>query len=107
MPAGQAAEGCACYRGVMAYLGRAARWGGARLSRRLARSIPWVGALVALATLGATLRRKGVLGGLADAGLNSIPFVGAAKNVVEVVRRQDFFPDRPTARPGAVRGRRR
>lgn len=79
----------------MELLGRAARWGGARFSRRLARSVPFVGALVAVATLGATMRRKGVVGGLADTGLNSIPFVGAAKNVVEVVRGEDFFPDRP------------
>jgi len=82
----------------MAYLGRAARWGGARLARRLARSIPFVGAVVAVATVGATMRRKGMVGGLADTGLNSIPFVGAAKNVVEVVRGEDFFPDRPVAR---------
>ena len=69
----------------MAYLGRAARRGGARLSRRVARSIPLLGAVVALATLAGTMRRKGVVGGLADTGLTSIPFVGAAKNVVEVV----------------------
>ena len=91
----------------MKYLGRAARWGGARLSRRLARSIPLLGAVVALATLGGTMRRKGVAGGLADAGLNSIPFVGAAKNVVEVMRGQDFFPDRPVARRAGPRGHRR
>ena len=90
----------------MAYLVRAARWGGARLSRRLARSIPLLGAFVALGTLGGTMRRKGVAGGLADTGLNSIPFVGAAKNVVEVVRGRDFFPDRP-ARRVQPRGRRR
>jgi hypothetical protein len=82
----------------MEQLGRVARWAGARFSRRLARSIPFVGAVVAVATLGATMRRKGVVGGLADTGLNSIPFVGAAKNMVEVVRGEDFFPDRPAAR---------
>ena len=75
-----------------------ARWGGARFSRRLARSIPFVGALVAFATLGSTMRRKGVVGGLADTGLNAIPYVGALKNVVEVVRREDFFPDQVQAR---------
>ena len=91
----------------MAYLGRAARWGGARLSRRLARSIPILGAVVALATLGGTMRRKGVVGGLADTGLNSIPFVGAVKNVVEVVRGQDLFPDRPVTRRAGARSRRR
>jgi hypothetical protein len=82
----------------MAKIGRLARWGGARLSRRLARSIPLAGAFVALATLRNTMQRKGVVGGLADTGLNSVPLVGAPKNVVEVVRRKDFFPDRPVAR---------
>ena len=91
----------------MAYLGRAARWGGARLSRRLARSIPLLGTVVALATLGGTVRRKGVAGGLADTGINSIPFVGAAKNVVEAVRGRDFFPDRPAARRAQPRRHRR
>jgi hypothetical protein len=91
----------------MASLGRAARWGGARLSRRLARSIPILGAVVAVATLGGTVRRKGVVGGLADTGLNSIPFLGAAKNVVEVVRGRDFFPDHPAARRTQPRRRRR
>jgi hypothetical protein len=91
----------------MAYLGRAARWGGARLSRRLSRSIPVLGAFVALATVGGTMRRKGVVGGLADTGLNSIPFVGAAKNVVEAVRGRDLFPDRPAARRARPRRRRR
>jgi hypothetical protein len=79
----------------MDHLGRLARWGGARLSRRLARSIPFVGALVAVATLRSTIQRKGFVGGLADTGLNSVPFVGAAKNAVELVRQRDFFPDQP------------
>lgn len=73
---------------------RIARWGGARLSRRIARSLPWVGAAVAVATVGATMRRKGLISGALDTGLNSIPFIGFAKNTVEVVRGRDFFPDR-------------
>lgn len=73
---------------------RIARWGGARLSRRLSRSLPWIGGAVALATVAATMRRKGLISGAFDTGLNAIPFVGAAKNVVEVARGRDFFPDR-------------
>ena len=73
----------------------------------MARSIPLLGAFVALATLGGTMRRKGIAGGLADTGLNSIPFVGAAKNVFEVVRGQDLFPDRRPARRAQPRSRRR
>jgi hypothetical protein len=72
----------------------AARWGSARLSRRLSRSIPILGAAVAVATVLATMRRKGVLGGVFDTGLNAIPGIGAAKNLLEVARGRDFFPDR-------------
>jgi hypothetical protein len=59
--------------------------------------MPWIGTAIALATIGATIRRKGVFGGAADAGLNAIPFVGAAKNIAEVARGRDFFPDRSPA----------
>ncbi len=65
-----------------------------RLSRRLSRSIPLIGTAIALATIGVAMRRKGVLRGAADSALNAVPFVGAAKNVAEVVRGRDFFSDR-------------
>lgn len=78
----------------MATTDRLVRWGGARLSRRLSRSMPWIGTAIALATVAATIRRKGVFRGTFDTGLNAIPFVGAAKNVVELARGRDFFPDR-------------
>lgn len=73
------------------------RWGGARLSRRLGRTIPFLGAAIAAATVYATVRRKGVFGGALDTGLNAVPFVGALKNTVEVIRGRDFFPDRVPA----------
>jgi hypothetical protein len=76
---------------------RIVRWGGARLSRRLSRELPVVGAVIALATIGATMRRKGFLGGLLDTGLNAIPFLGAAKNTVEIVRGRDFIRDKSPA----------
>jgi hypothetical protein len=73
---------------------RLVRMGGARLARRLGRSMPWIGAAVALVTVAATVRRKGLFGGLFDTGLNATPFVGTAKNAVELARGRDFFPDR-------------
>jgi hypothetical protein len=79
---------------------RLARWGGARLARRLGRSAPWIGAAVAMLTIASTMRRKGVIGGAFDTGLNAVPLVGSAKNLVELARGRDFFPDRP----GPVRG---
>lgn len=81
------------FRG-MATTHRLIRYGGARLSRRLSRSLPYVGTAIALATVVATMKRKGFFGGVMDTGLNAIPFVGAAKNTVELVRGRDFFPDR-------------
>ena len=65
-----------------------------RLSRRLRRSIPVVGTVIALATVFSTVRRKGVVSGTLVTGLNAVPFVGALKNLAEVMRGRDFFPDR-------------
>ena len=41
-----------------------------------------------------TIRRKGVISGSLDTGLNAMPVVGAVKNTVEAMRGRDFFPDR-------------
>jgi hypothetical protein len=87
--------------GRMTIANRVARWGGMRMSARLRRSVPIVGTVLALVTVAATMRRKGVISGALDTGLNAIPFVGAAKNVFEVARGRDLFPDRH-----AVTGRR-
>ena len=82
---------------------RLTRWGTARLSRRVSRSLPIVGAAIAAATVVTTMRRKGLIGGALDTGLNAIPGVGAAKNVIELARGKDFFPDRQLAPAGARR----
>jgi hypothetical protein len=76
------------------------RWGGARLSRRMRRSIPILGTAIAVATIVSTVRRKGVVSGTLDTGLNAMPLVGALKNGIEILRGRDFFPDRY---PGAAR----
>jgi len=60
--------------------------------------MPWIGTGIALLTLFATMRRKGVVSGALDTGLNAVPVIGAVKNVVELARGRDFFPDR-AARP--------
>ena len=90
---------------VMTMTQRLTSWGGARLSKRVSRSLPWIGAAVAIVTVASTMRRKGVISGALDTGLNAVPFVGAAKNVLEVVRGRDFFPDRygPGVTPPAVK----
>ena len=65
-----------------------------RVTKRLYRAMPWVGGLVALATVGAAIRRKGLLGGTVNTVLDFIPFVGGAKNLAEVARGRDFIKDR-------------
>lgn len=64
------------------------------MSRRMARSLPWIGVVIAAATVMSAIRRKGVISGALDTGLNAVPFLGATKNAVEVMRGRDFFPDR-------------
>lgn len=78
----------------MSAASRTARWAGARLAARLSRSLPLLGAAVALATMATTVRRKGWLGAAAETALNSIPLVGALKNTAEVARGRDFIRDR-------------
>jgi hypothetical protein len=65
-----------------------------RIARRLSRSIPFLGTVIALVTIGTAIRRKGWLGGTADTALDAMPFVGAAKMTAEVVRGRDFIRDR-------------
>ena len=43
----------------------------------MSRALPIVGTAIALATVAATMKRKGFFGGMLDTGLNAMPFVGA------------------------------
>ena len=88
----------------MAVVSQAVRYGGRRVTRRFARSIPWIGTALALFTIGDAIRRKGVMGGTLDCTLNAVPFVGALKNMAEVVRGRDFLPDRPLTRGNPATG---
>jgi hypothetical protein len=78
----------------MAIREQAVRYGQKRLMHRVGRSIPWLGGLIAVATVGAAIRRKGFFGGTLDCAINAIPFVGGMKNAAEVVRGRDFIRDR-------------
>lgn len=77
---------------------QAMRYGERRLKRRVARSLPWVGGVIALATLAGAIRRKGWIGGSLNTALDAIPFVGGAKNIAEVYRGRDFIRDRRVVR---------
>lgn len=65
-----------------------------RVIRRLSRSMPWIGGIVALAAIGTAVRRKGLLGGTLDTALDAVPGVGAVKNALEAIRGRDFIKDK-------------
>ena len=70
------------------------RYGQRRVLSRATRAVPWLGAIVALATVGAAIRRKGLLRGTLDSALNAMPLVGGVKTAAEVVRGREFLRDR-------------
>ncbi len=71
-----------------------ARWGSARAMRRLSRSVPFFGAIVAAGMLGSSIRRKGWIRGAADTALDATPFIGALKLGIETLRGKDLIRDR-------------
>ncbi len=73
---------------------QAIEYGQRRFSARLMRSMPWIGGLLVLVTLVATIRRKGLFRGAIDTALDFTPFVGGLKNLAEVARGRDFLRDR-------------
>ncbi len=69
--------------------------GGWQVAKRVARSVPFGGAAVVLFLVGTDIKNKGVAKGLVNSGIDAIPFVGLAKNVVEFARGKDFIADKP------------
>ncbi len=79
---------------------RTIRYGQRRLLRKIARSVPYLGGVLAVVTLGSAMRRKGVIRGVVHTALDMIPFVGGAKNAAELLRGRDLFPDKDAATLG-------
>lgn len=75
----------------------AVRYGQRRITKKLIRAVPWLGAAVAVLTVAQAMRHKGVFGGALDTTLNALPVVGTAKNLAEIVRGRDFIPARSVA----------
>lgn len=67
--------------------------GGWKLAKRVAKSIPYVGTVMAIGLVGYDIKKKGVVKGVLNSGLDAIPFVGLGKNVVELFT-GDLLPDK-------------
>ena len=78
----------------MTFTEQVSQYARGRVIRRLSRSMPWIGAAVAIAAIGAAIRRKGVLAGALDTALDATPGVGAVRNVVEAIGGRDFITDK-------------
>lgn len=70
------------------------RAGGWQIAKRVAKTVPFGGTVVAIVLVGSDIRQKGVVNGIINSGIDAIPFVGLAKNAVELFR-GDFIPDKP------------
>lgn len=67
--------------------------GGWQIAKRVAKSIPPFGTVVAIALVGLDIRNKGLVKGVINSGIDAIPLVGLAKNAVELFT-GDFIPDK-------------
>lgn len=72
---------------------KAAETGGWMLAKRIGKSIPYVGTAMAIGFVGYDIKRKGVVKGVLNSGLDAIPFVGLGKNVIEYFT-GDLLPDK-------------
>lgn len=63
---------------------RVMRAGGWALAKRLIKPIPIVGSIVAVALSAHEVKKKGLLRGAVHVGLDALPVVGTAKNVLEI-----------------------
>ena len=71
--------------------------GGWHVAKRVARTVPFGGTAVVIVLVGSDIRKKGVVRGLLNSGIDAIPFVGLAKNAIELFR-GDFIADKPLKR---------
>lgn len=67
--------------------------GGWQVAKRVAKMVPFGGTVVAGVLVGHDIRRKGFVKGVANSSIDAIPFVGLAKNAVELFT-GDFIPDK-------------
>jgi hypothetical protein len=75
------------------------RAGGWQVVKRISKSVPYLGTVVAIGLVGHDIRRKGLFKGLVNSGIDAIPFVGTAKNVAEFFT-GDFIADKAAGKNG-------
>ena len=72
---------------------KVAEVGGWTITKRVAKSIPYVGTAFAIGLVGYDIKKKGFVKGVINSGLDAIPFVGLGKNTIEFFT-GDWLPDK-------------
>lgn len=67
--------------------------GGWQVAKRVAKMIPFGGTVIVIGLVGHDIKKKGLVRGVVNSGIDAIPFVGFAKNAVEIVT-GDFISDK-------------
>ena len=71
--------------------------GGWALVKRGAKMLPFGGTIVVVGLVGHDIKRKGLVKGVVNSGLDAIPILGLAKNAVEIFT-GDFISDKDPAK---------
>lgn len=58
--------------------------GGARVARKVGKSMPLVGTAVVIGLMGYEIKKKGLVKGVVNTALDATPVLGTAKNVIEL-----------------------
>ncbi len=67
--------------------------GGWQVAKRAAKMLPFGGTVIVVGLVGHDIKKKGFVRGVVNSGIDAIPFVGLAKNAVELFT-GDFIPDK-------------
>lgn len=67
--------------------------GGWQIAKRAAKMLPFGGTLIAVGLVGHDIKRKGVIRGVINSGLDAVPVLGFTKNAVELIT-GDFIADK-------------
>ena len=73
--------------------------GGWQVAKRAAKMVPFGGTVIAVGLVGHDIKNKGFVKGVVNSGIDAIPFVGFAKNAVEIFT-GDFLPDKTASKKG-------
>jgi len=68
--------------------------GGWQVAKRVAKMVPFGGTVIVVGLVGHDIRKKGLVKGVVNSGIDAIPVVGFCKNAVELFT-GDFIPDKP------------